>query len=467
MSNASHYSRKRGLSQRLKPRSSVMRTTLVVGIVVIVSQVLSIAFFWQNLYLPEIKQHAHTAALRLESLRMAEETGQPSAAEIDDEILRFGNMSVIRDPSKFPTPVPKWFAELFTNRFEKQIQFELEQSAQVYFEFKPTPTLWIKAPTKTPMWVSEELVFIQQYSPGIIIGWVLGVPLLSILAIVVLARQLNRPLKRLQLAAIRVGRGLHSTHLDEFGGPTEIRAVNRAFNQMTQQIRQAEHERTIMLAGISHDLRTPLTRMRLSAELMGDPELSEGMVSDVEDMDAILDQFISFMRDGSEEPNTVASLNALILDVAHQFQAQIDIKTDLGDISAVTLKHLSFKRVLANLIQNALNYGRGPIELSTREENDHIVFTCRDHGHGIDVSRADELLQPFQRGESARTTQGSGLGLAIVARIVRQHYGRLHLRNHVEGGLEVVIELPRAGQRLMRQPLDYWNKPAPNAPSAS
>lgn len=448
MSAATRRPGKRGILQWLKPRSSVMRTTLVVGIVVVASQVLSIAFFWQNLYLPEILQHAHTSALRLEYLRQAELHGTPSAAAIDREILRFGNMRVVRNPHQFPTPVPKWFAELFTNRFEKQVQRELEQPAQVYFEFKPTPTLWIKAPTKQPIWVSEELVFIQQYSPGIIIGWVLGVPLLSILAIVVLARQLNRPLKRLQLAAIRVGRGLHSTHLDEYGGPTEIRAVNRAFNQMTQQIRQAERERSVMLAGISHDLRTPLTRMRLSAELLGDEELSEGMVLDIEDMDAILDQFIAYMRDGSEEPNEIISLNTVVLEVAHQFQAQIAIQTHLGEVSAVTLKHLSFKRVLANLLQNALRYGTGPIEISTEETSYGIVLRCRDHGPGIDASRADELLQPFQRGETARTTQGSGLGLAIVARIVRQHHGRLRLNNHVEGGLEVVIVLPRAGQRL-------------------
>lgn len=430
------------LIHQLKPRSSVMRTTLVISIVVIVSQTLSIAFFWKNLYLPEIKQHAHASALRIALLRSAEMDGSPSPEAIDAALLDYGNMHVVRNPADFPVPVHKWFAELFTDRFQKQLQSELLQDATVYFEFKPVPTLWIKAPTERPIWIYEELRFNQQYSPAIIIGWGLGVPLLSLIAIVVLARQLNRPLRRLQLAAVRVGRGLHSTQLEEYSGPTEIRAVNRAFNQMTRQIRRAERERTVMLAGISHDLRTPLTRMRLTAEMLADRELAEGMVIDIEDMDAILDQFIAFMRDGSEEPVEAVALNALIEEVAHQFHGQLQIVTQLAELQPLLLKRLSFKRVLANLLQNVLRYGSAPAELSTRQEAGEVVFTCRDHGKGIDAARADELLQPFERGEQARSTQGSGLGLAIVARIVRQHRGRLTLRNHPEGGLEVSIRLP-------------------------
>ncbi len=442
--------RKRGLIQWLKPRSSVMRTTLVIGIVVIVGQIMSIAFFWQNLYLPEIRQHAHTSALRLKLLQDAEATGSPGAAEIDAALLQFGNMVVVRDPARFPDPRDKWFAEIFTNRFQKQVRTELGQwDIQVYFQFKPIPTLWISAPTETPMWVSEELSFIQQYSPGIIIGWVLGVPLIAIAAIVVLARQLNRPLKRLQLAAIRVGRGLHSTQLDIYSGPSEIRAVNRAFNLMTEQIRQAERERTVMLAGISHDLRTPLTRMRLTAEMMRDREMAHGMITDIEDMDAILDQFIAFMRDGSEEKRELVDLNAMLQEVAQQFEHQIEVRVEAGDIPPVLLRKLSFKRLLANLLQNACRYAAGPIELRTESSGGQIMLHCRDHGPGIDPSRVAELMEPFQRGEQARTSQGSGLGLAIVARIVRQHSGRMTLENHPQGGLHIRIRLPGAASRSL------------------
>lgn len=428
------------LIQQLKPRSSAMRTTLVISIVVLASQVLSIAFFWQNLHLPEIRQHAHSTALRLVLLKEAEQRNE-SPALIDMALRDFGNMVVVRDPEQFPRPVPKHFAEIFTDAFQAQLESELGQPARVYFEFKPIPTLWIQAPTRQPLWVREELRFIQQYSPSIIIGWVLGVPLLSIMAIVILARQLNRPLKRLQLAAIRVGRGLHSTHLEEDRGSSEIRAVNRAFNQMTRQIHQAEQERTVMLAGISHDLRTPLTRLRLTAEMMGDRELAEGMVLDIEDMDAILEQFMAFMRDGSEEPDEQTDLNHLIEEVAGQFHHQLDIRLHMERLPPLLLKRLSMKRLLGNLLQNVLRYGAGPVDMSTRHEGSEVVLTCRDHGPGIPPDRLEEVLLPFQRGEQARSTQGSGLGLAIVVRIVRQHRGRLSLRNAPDGGLVVEVRL--------------------------
>lgn len=433
---------KRGVMQWLKPRSSAMRTTLVIGVVVLISQVLSIAFFWQNLYLPEIRQHAHSSAIKMLKLRDAERQGV--AAEVIDTALReYGNVEVVRDAERFPSPREKWFAELFTDRFQKQLRREINYPSLVYFEFRPVPTLWISADTEQPMWVREELSFMQQYSPGIILGWVFGVPLLSVVAIVILARQLNRPLKRLQLAAIRVGRGQHSTQLDVHSGPTEIRAVNRAFNQMTRQIHLAEQERTVMLAGISHDLRTPLTRLRLTAEVMRDRELAEGMITDVEDMDAILDQFIAFMRDGSEEQADLIDLNALVREVTQQFGHLARIDTALSDIPLLRLRKLSFKRLIGNLIQNALRYGQAPVLFSTEVLPQSIVLRCRDHGPGIAEARMTELQEPFRRGDSARGSQGSGLGLAIVSRIVQQHRGQLHLSNHAGGGLEVSITLPK------------------------
>ena len=433
---------RRSLLQWLKPRSSAMRTTLVISVVVLVSQVLSIAFFWQNLYLPEIRQHAHSSAIKVIKLREAEQQGV-APAEIDLALREYGNVEIVRDAARFPSPRDKWFAELFTDRFQKQLRRETGHPALVYFEFRPIPTLWISADTKQPMWVREELLFMQQYSPGIILGWVFGVPLLSVIAIVILARQLNRPLKRLQLAAIRVGRGQHSTQLDVYSGPTEIRAVNRAFNQMTRQIHLAEQERTVMLAGISHDLRTPLTRMRLTAEVMRDRDLAEGLVADIEDMDAILDQFIAFMRDGSEEQADLIDLNALVREVTQQFGHLASIDTVFGEIPLLRLRKLSFKRLIGNLIQNALRYGQAPLVFSTELLAQSIVLRCRDHGPGIDESRMLELQEPFRRGDSARGSQGSGLGLAIVARIVQQHRGQLHLSNHPGGGLEVSIMLPR------------------------
>lgn len=429
---------------RLKPKSAVWRTTLVISIVVVVSQYLSLAFFWWNLYLPEMRQHAHYVAVNLTLLRDAEKQAlqNPQALEMHEWIKRSTGIEVVRNPDEFPSLKDKPFAEFFTQELEHQLRLELNENIDVYFEFKPRPRLWMYIPSLQDVWVREPLLFFAQYNPFIIIAWVIGVPLLAMVAIVVLVRQLNRPLKRLQLAALRVARGQHATILETRRGPSEIRAVNAAFNQMTHDIQQAAKDRTVMLAGISHDLRTPLTRLRLTAEMMSDKDLAEGMILDIQDMDDILEQFISYMRDGSDEPLELTDLNGVLSEVAAQFSQQTTVKFQPEPLPEIVIRRLAIKRMVGNLVNNALRYGQPPIELAVHEARQHLVLTVRDHGQGIDESRAPELLQPFVRGESARTTQGSGLGLAIVARIVRMHKGTLAIRNHPEGGLEVTVSLP-------------------------
>lgn len=432
------------LFSRLKPRSNVWRTTLLIGIVVLASQYLSIAFFWTNLYLPELRQHAHYTAVHIDLLRDAEKraTSDAQTLEMHDWVRKATGIEVIRDDKEFPRVVEKPFVEIFTTIIERQLSQELNEPVDVYFKFKPTPVFWIYVPSMKDVWVREPLLFFAQYNPWIIIAWIIGVPLLALIAIVVMVRQLNRPLKRLQLAALRVGKGQHSTMLETQSGPMEIRAVNRAFNQMTREIQQAAKDRGFMLAGISHDLRTPLTRLRLTAEMMQEKDLAEGMVLDIQDMDAIIDQFIAYMRDGSDEPVEVANLDMLIAEMVAQFSHQGEIDFTPGHLPDMPMKRLSLKRMLDNLISNALRYGGSPLHLTTSAIDKAVVLVLRDHGPGIKEDELPKLLQPFVRGETARTTQGSGLGLAIVARIVRMHNGQLHIRNHADGGLEVTITLP-------------------------
>jgi len=432
------------LLQRLKPKSSVWRTTLVVSVVVVVSQYLSLAFFWWNLYLPEMRQHGHYVAVNLSLLRDAENQllRNPQALEMHEWIHRSTGIEVVRTPEDFPTLKDKPLAEFFTRELERQLTTELGEPIDVYFEFKPKPRLWLYVPSMKDVWVREPLLFFAQYNPFIIIAWVIGVPLMAMTAIVILVKQLNRPLKRLQYAALQVAAGNYDARLETGRGPSEIRAVNQAFNQMSEDIQQSARDRTVMLAGISHDLRTPLTRLRLTAEMMADKDLAEGMILDIQDMDAILEQFISFMRDGSEEHVEPVDLNQVLSEVAAQFAAQVEVIFRPEPLAEIPAKRLAIKRMVGNLVNNALRYGKGPVELSVTPGRREVCITVRDHGPGIDEHRIPELLLPFVRGEGARTTQGSGLGLAIVTRIVTLHRGALTLRNHPEGGLEAQVRLP-------------------------
>lgn len=435
----------------LKPNSTAIRTTILVSTVGLFSLFMSLAFFWRTLYLPEIRQHAHYLAINLELIREAEQQVMidPFALDIHEWILERVGVEFIRDPSKFPSKQTNPIASFFTSELSKELSLELKEPVIVFFGFKPTPQLWIHFPSLGDVWIREPLRFYAEYDAALIIAWLLGIPLLTSLAILILVRQLNRPLALLQTSARRYMLLGETPKLKVDSGPVEIRQVNSAFNQMIGSLEQAAHDRTIMLAGISHDLRTPLTRMRLAAELMPDEELREGMVYDIDDMDEILAQFISYMRDGSDEVAQPADINQILQELVVQYK-NTNILYQPQLLPLISIRPLSIKRMIGNIVNNALRYGREPIFLTATLIPSQLILTVRDCGDGIQLADLNSLTEPFVRGDTARTTQGSGLGLAIVKRIAGLHGGTVNVRNHDLGGLEVSVVLPIKTRKMVK-----------------
>ncbi|MCT8089426.1 MULTISPECIES: ATP-binding protein [unclassified Acinetobacter] len=430
---------------KIKPRSAAMRTTVLVLFVVFFSLFMSLWFFWRTLYLPEIQQHARYLGVELEILNNPDLRIFHNNAEVDADLWLKNRVGIeyITNPAEYPRVKDKVIAEFFTNQIEKKLAKELKvENVTVYFQFKPSPRIWIQTPEMNGHWVREPLKTYANYSPELIYGWLLGVPLIAAAIILTLVRQLNRPLRRLQDAANSYSKTGSAPYLETNHGPQEIREVNQAFNQMIYTLDQTERDRRIMLAGISHDLRTPLTRIRLSAEMMPDDDfLKEGFIYDVEDMDAILNQFISYMRDGSDEEPQDTDINMLLQELVIQFKP-LDIRFEAQEVPIIQARSQSLKRLIGNLINNAKRYGAEPIELSAQVENNHLLIRVADHGEGIPEDQIEDLMQPFVRGNEARTIQGSGLGLAIVKRIVDLHQGQLTIQNRPQGGLEALISLP-------------------------
>lgn len=430
---------------KIKPRSAAMRTTVLVVFVVLFSLFMSLWFFWRTLYLPEIQQHARYLAVELEILNNPDLRIFHNQAEVDVDAWLKNRVGIeyVTDPREFPNVREKVIAEFFTQQIEKKLATELKmQDVTVYFQFKPSPRIWIQTPEMNGNWVREPLKTYANYSPELVFGWLLGIPLLAAAIILTLVRQLNRPLRRLQNAANSYSKTGKAPYLETNHGPQEIRQVNQAFNHMIYTLEQTERDRRIMLAGISHDLRTPLTRIRLSAEMMPDDDfLKEGLIYDVEDMDAILNQFISYMRDGSDEELQETDLNVLLQELIIQFKP-LDIRFNAQELPLIQARSLSLKRLIGNLINNSKRYGAEPIELSAAVLEDQIRIYVADNGTGIPEDQIADLMQPFVRGNEARTVQGSGLGLAIVKRIVDIHQGELTIQNREHGGLEAIITLP-------------------------
>ncbi len=266
---------------------------------------------------------------------------------------------------------------------------------------------------------------------------------LALLGAYFIARQVARPLNEIAQAALQVGHGETPQRLREEGAK-EIADMARAFNQMSSDLAAHEHERALVLGGISHDLRTPLTRIRLAAEMSGDALLREGLNADVEQMDAVIQQFLDFARLDENEAAVHTDIPGLVQEVAQRFMAQAStFALDLQPIPSLAVRPLLLKRALGNLLDNAVKYGGGKITVELHQDANTIVLSVADRGTGIPDAQREAVKRPFIRLEAARSNAtGSGLGLAIVERAARLHGGEFHLDNRQGGGLVAKLVLP-------------------------
>ena len=251
-----------------------------------------------------------------------------------------------------------------------------------------------------------------------------------------IASALSQPLGAIAAAAREVGLGRPPAPLAETG-PREMRTVSVAFNRMAGDLAAMERERAMVLAGISHDLRTPLSRLRLAIEMSGsDRETAEAMGADVEEMDQVIGQFVAFAR-GEDEPLADGDLNALIAEIVEGYRKREQAISLTGrQLAPIRFAPLAVRRAVSNLIDNALHYAGGAVEVVTRRDGALVLIEVMDRGPGVPQSEFERLKRPFTRLNEARSgSGGAGLGLAIVDRIARAHGGRFELAMREGGGL--------------------------------
>jgi two-component system osmolarity sensor histidine kinase EnvZ len=284
--------------------------------------------------------------------------------------------------------------------------------------------------------------------------WLITAALLSLAGAALIARLINRPLKQLSFAASRIREGdFAASRLNESVATSEIRQVNIGFNRMAQRLAKIEQDRAVMLAGISHDLRTPLSRLRLETEMsVGDPDAQAHMVADIEQLDAIIDKFLDYARPDHVRLMPV-SLNAVVQACLFAFKDRADMQfnLDLQDNISVMADEVELGRVISNLVENARRYGKSPdtgitvVDIAARSRDQIVMIRVRDHGPGVAPEHLPHLTKPFFRGDAARTSAtGAGLGLSIVEKTIRRMHGRFALANSSSGGLSARIQLTAA-----------------------
>ena len=283
--------------------------------------------------------------------------------------------------------------------------------------------------------------------------WALAALVASILATMLLARRLVKPLNELSENAKQFGRGLVPRDLPEDSGPEELREVNSSFNRMVQDITRMEQDREVLLAGVSHDLRTPITRLRLETEMAALPDdTHDAMVSDLEQMEMIVNQFAAYAKRNTQ-PLERVSLSDTVTQYIKTARVDIDPGVKIETLSVepdvfVSAHPLELSRVVQNIISNAQRYGRSEDDLlhlsvTVRRDKSTAFLIIADQGAGLDMSEAERVMRPFERGESARTgVSGSGLGLAIVDRIAKRSSGTVELSVSRPHGLSVTVKIP-------------------------
>ena len=344
----------------------------------------------------------------------------------------------------------------YWNHVSAQIRDKLGTETQVMWSVNQIPGVWVSFDiNEDQYWLVFEREQLALTAGIEWLGWGATALLLALIGAAVSVRFVNRPLAQLAKVAQQLARGETPSPLPE-KGPAEIRDINIAFNRMARDIRQTEADREIMLAGISHDLRTPLARMRLEIEMSNvSDETRAAIDEDLAQIDHSIDQLMEYARPAGQVPDQGIDVSSVLRELFERERSHTEslggqLKAHIEPNLFACINAHDLKRIVGNLIENARRYGRTPdddrahIELVATQRGGIVSVEVRDKGRGIAVNDIQRLLRPFSRGESARTgVSGAGLGLAIVERLLGQVGGQLELISQPPGGLVARVEIPK------------------------
>ena len=280
------------------------------------------------------------------------------------------------------------------------------------------------------------------------IGWGIIVAGLSIIGAYATATRINRPLNLLIQATEQLKKGELPKKLP-LDSVSEFQTMSQTFNEMADGLNKVEQERKLLLAGISHDVRTPLTRLRIAIEMLPEKiaaKLKKSMEEDVIEIDSILNQFMDYVRGFDQEIKISSNLNDFFNHLKEQHKIlnhNIVLVSNHKIPIFYDIRPISFRRLFDNLINNAFSYSNGEVLITVKKNKDNITISILDDGPGIPPDQIKRLLKPFERMDEARgNSEGCGLGLAIAERITQSHDGKLIITNRAKKGLEVKITLP-------------------------
>ncbi|HWS74269.1 MAG TPA: ATP-binding protein [Quisquiliibacterium sp.] len=435
------------------------RTFLLIGGLIVFSLAASLQFVRSFERVPPEQRLAWEIASVVNLTRSALVSAQGERRwQLLDELAREEDVRVSpMEPADRTTPLPDPDEAA---KLERRLRSMLGPDTRTAGTVNDEPGLWVSFDIDDDRyWLAMSLErWTRQFGPP---WWLIASQaiLVSVLGALAISRLVNRPLATLAKAIGQVSSGVPAAPLPEHG-PSEIAELNRHFNRMASDLAELEADRALALAGISHDLRTPLTRLRMEIELSGlDEAEKESMASDIERIDAIVGKFVEYARSGPgergaakvEKVDVAAVMGALRTAWLARIEAgELRFEVDAADGLHWRGDSLDLARIAANLVENAARHGHedgtaAVIELGARRDTAGLLLEVADRGPGVAEDQLERLLRPFARvGDERSDRGGSGLGLAIVQRLAQRYGGRCSLRNRDGGGLIATVVLPDA-----------------------
>lgn len=433
--------------KRILPRGLYGRALLILVVPVILSQALAIYVFYERHWQTVANRLAFALAgeIAVISERMEQEDPQQVIDHVKDSVDKNLYLTLKYLPAKtiknfpmrgdFSTILSKMLLKALNEKVGYKFALDLRHSEEkilIYVQLADG-VLSVSSPERR-VYTPTTLFFVV---------WMIGTSLLlSIIAILFLRNQI-RPITRLANAAEKMGKGEETPDFRPEGA-TEVRQAAINLMIMRDRLRRQVAQRTAMLNGVSHDLRTPLTRMKLQLALMPQTAELDELKSDVEEMTQMIEAYLAFARGEETEETTPMLLEQLLTDVVNSARrANLEIHLDAPDEATVYVRATAIKRALNNLIGNAARYGK-EVWIETEKGKKFINIIIDDNGPGIPQNQREEVFKPFTRLESSRNpeTGGVGLGLTIARDIAHHHGGDVMLDDSPRGGLRAILRLP-------------------------
>ncbi len=432
------------LKRRL-PRTLFGRTALTLAIVLVVFQISTSLVIVHHLLLPVAKRSAEDFA-ELMTLSVQTWTKAPAAhRELFAQEL-YESTGVTLQPAATALPEHRIYLPYFgllREALYQQTGYDVHVTSTDENYAGDVPRYWVDVgPEDQRVRISFPKARLDFQIPSALLLILVSATVFTVLAALILVRWLTSPLSELAEAATRVGRGTMPDPLPE-RGPEELATLARTFNQMALQVKTLIANRTTLLAGIAHDLRTPITRMRLALEML-DPGMDQALLGTMrrnfDNMTRLITQALEFGQGLENDAKQEVDLHEFMEEFAEETQISYDnIEWDLGPSCTRIISVLALRRILTNLVENAVRYGEGkPVHVSCTCNADRVLITVRDHGPGIPTEELDAVFQPFYRIEKSRNmaTGGSGLGLAIAKQLADSNGWALSLHPHAGEGVE-------------------------------